>query len=256
MFSKYLRPLIFLLCLICFSSLSYASEYEIVITKGNTAYSSGQYKEAINLYTSLISKGLESPELYYNLGNSYFKLNDIPHAVLWYERAKRLAPGNEDINFNLNVANSKITDKIEPLPDFFMKRWLKALSDAFPMDSWAIAGIAFLITALLFFTLYISSRVLLLRKFGFWAGASILLLSLGCLLLAWGSYRSFQLDQSAIITNPTVTVKSSPDEKSTDIFIIHEGSKVQLVDHIGNWYEIRIANGSVGWVEQDNFEKI
>ncbi|MCX6240392.1 MAG: tetratricopeptide repeat protein [Bacteroidetes bacterium] len=252
----FLKSLIFLLLPVFIAVTAYSSENQLLIAKGNTAYSSGKYQEAIVTYSSLVSQGLESTELFYNLGNSYFKLNDIPHAILWYERAKRLDPGNEDVNFNLNVANSRITDKIEPLPEFFVKRWLKLVSDLFPMDTWAIAGVAFLIASLFMFLLYLASRVLLIRKLGFWLGFSTLLLSVVFLFFAWGSYRSMKSDQSAIIINPTVTVKSSPDEKSTDIFVIHEGCKVQIVDHIGNWYEIRIVNGSVGWVEQDKFEKI
>jgi len=251
-----LRGLIVLIYITVFSFTLHAGEYQLVIAKGNTAYSSGKYQEAIKAYTSLTSQGLESADLYYNLGNSFYKLNDIPHAILWYERAKRLDPGNEDINFNLNVANSKITDKIDPLPEFFLKRWLKAVSDQLPLDLWAKAGIAFLIVALLLYALYLASRVLLIRKLGFWTGSVTLFLSIVFLFFAWSSYLSLNSDPSAVILNPTVTVKSSPDEKSTDIFVIHEGCKVQLVDHIGNWYEIRIANGSVGWIGQDNFEKI
>jgi hypothetical protein len=233
-----------------------ASEYQFLIAKGNNAYSSGNYKEAANTYTSLVSQGLESPYLYYNLGNTYYKLNDIPYAILWYERAKRLDPGNEDVTFNLNVANNKITDKIEALPDFFLRRWLKAVTDLYSTDAWAIGGISCLLLALSMFCLYIASRVLMIRKLGFWAGFSTLFLSLIFLMFAWTSFNSRKSDQSAIVTNPTVTVKSSPDEKSTDIFVIHEGCKIRLIDHIGNWYEIRIVNGSVGWVQQENFEKI
>ena len=251
-----LKGFIFMLILNFISVTSHASEYQLLIAKGNNAYSSGNYKEAVNIYTSLFSQGLESPDLFYNLGNSWFKLNDIPHAILWYERAKRLDPGNEDVSFNLNVANSRITDKIEPLPEFFLRRWLKAVTDFFSTDSWAVAGITCVIAALFLFFLYIASRVLLIRKLGFWAGFSALFLSFIFLAFAWSSYNSLKSDRSAIITNPTVTVKSSPDEKSTDIFVIHEGCKIQLIDHIGSWYEIRIVNGSVGWVKQENFEKI
>ena len=248
------------LMIICINSLFsfslFASDYQLQVAKGNTAYSTGSYKEAIKAYTSLVTQGLESTDLFYNLGNSYFKLNDMPHAILWYERAKRLDPGNEDVTFNLNVANSKITDKIEPLPEFFLKRWLRSLTDLFSVDVWAKAGIAFLLAALALFSLYIASRVLVLRKLGFWTGFLALVFSVIFLILAWTGNNSRMSEQSAIIINPTVTVKSSPDEKSTDIFVIHEGCKVQLVDHIGNWYEIRIVNGSVGWVEMGNFEKI
>lgn len=246
--------IIFILNLLSLSS--FASDNQLQVAKGNTAYSSGNYKEAVQAYSSLVAQGFESTDLFYNLGNSYFKLNDMPHAILWYERAKRLNPGNEDVTFNLNVANSKITDKIEPLPEFFLKRWLRSLTDLFSVDAWAKAGIALLIAALALFSLYIASRVLILRKLGFWTGFLTLVFSVIFLIFAWTGNNSRMSEQSAIIINPTVTVKSSPDEKSTDIFVIHEGCKVQLVDHIGNWYEIRIVNGSVGWVEMGNFEKI
>ncbi|MEI6884733.1 MAG: tetratricopeptide repeat protein [Bacteroidota bacterium] len=254
-FTKCLRALIFLMLALGLS-VAYCSDNQLTIAKGNTAYSSGKYQEAIDTYMKVADQGLESPDLYYNLGNAYFKLNDIPHAILWYERARKINPGSEDINFNLSVANSKITDKIEPLPEFFIKRWLRSLTELLSIDAWATGGIVFLILALLFFSMFIASRVLLLRKLGFWSGFASLILAAVFLLFSWGSYRSQKSDQSAVILNPTVTVKSSPDEKSTDIFVIHEGCKIQLLDHIGNWYEVRIANGSVGWVEQGNFEKI
>jgi len=252
-YMKGLKPLVLFFLI---SSAVYGSDNQLMIAKGNDAYSSGKYKDAINCYSSLVSQGMESTDLYYNLGNSYYKLNDISHAILWYERARRLDPGNEDVNFNLSVANSKITDKIEPLPVFFLKRWLNSLTNMLSPDVWAKAGIAFLVASLSFFILYIVSRILLLRKLGFWAGFFTILLSVIFLLFAWSGNRSMKFDQSAIITNPTVTVKSSPDDKSTDIFVIHEGCKIQLIDHIGNWHEIRIANGSVGWIQQENFEKI
>jgi len=239
------------------SSLTvYPFESQLTIAKANTAYSNGRYQEAINTYMTVVSNGFESPDLYYNIGNSYFKLNDIPHAILWYERAKRIDPGNEDVNYNLNVANSRISDKIEPLPELFYRRWLNTLISQLSTDEWAKAGIACLIIAILLGTVYVASRVLILRKLGFWTGLSSFLLSLIFLLFALGSYTSVKSDQSAIVTNPTVTIKSSPDEKSTDIFVLHEGSKVRLIDHIGNWYEIRISNGSVGWVLQSSLEKI
>jgi len=252
-YAKVMIPAV-MLTLISFSSI--ASGNQLLIAKANAAYSAGKYQEAIDTYSKLVAQGLGSVDLYYNLGNSCFKLNDMPCAILWYERAKRLDPGNEDVTFNLNVANSRISDKIEPLPELFLKRWLRSLTGLFPTDTWAVYGVILLVVSLGLFAFYIASRVLLIRKLGFWGGFSVLLLSLVFLLFAWGSYRSAMSDQSAIIMSPTVTVKSSPDEKSTDIFVIHEGCKIQLVDHIGNWYEIRIANGSVGWIEQSAFEKI
>jgi tetratricopeptide (TPR) repeat protein len=239
------------------SSLTvYSLDNQLSIAKANTAYMAGRYQDAIGAYLSVVSEGYESADLYYNIGNAYFKLSDIPHAILWYERARRLDPGNEDVVFNLNVANSRITDKIEPLPELFYRRWFRMLIDQFSADGWAKAGIALLLLSLLLGTVYIASKVLIIRKIGFWSAFSSLVVSFIFLFFGWSSYDSVQSDRSAIIMSPTVTIKSSPDEKSTDIFVLHEGSKVRLIDHIGNWYEIRIASGSVGWIQQVNFEKI
>ena len=250
------RLLLLVLLFIISSLTAYPLENQLTIAKANTAYTSGRYQDAINIYLTVVSEGLESPDLYYNIGNAYFKLNDIPHAILWYERARRIDPGNEDVNFNLNVANSRVSDKIEPMPELFYRRWLNQLTSQFSTDAWAKAGIAFFILAVLLGSIYVASRVLALRKIGFWTGLTSLLVSVVFLLFSLGSFSSLKSEQSAIITNPTVTIKSSPDEKSTDIFVLHEGSKVRLIDHIGDWYEIRIANGSVGWVFQSSLEKI
>ena len=142
------------------------------------------------------------------------------------------------------------------MPELFYRRWLTAVMNQFSTDLWAKSGIILFILSLLLFFLYITSRILVIRKIGFWSGLISLVISVIFLLFAWGNFRSIQKDLSAIIINPTITVKSSPDEKSTDIFVLHEGIKVQLIDHIGDWYEIRISNGSVGWVPQSSFEQI
>lgn len=233
-----------------------AAGEEEVIRQANAAYSSGQYEKASELYQKVATAGYAAPGLYYNLGNAFFKQNDMPHAILWYERARRLDPGNEDIDFNLNVANSKIADKIDAVPEMFYRRWFFALVNLLPSDTWAWWTVAALILSLAGGTLYVVSRTLFLRKAGFWSGLVFLA---GALFLFWISYwghSQVSQVQEAILFTPTVTVKSSPDEKSVDLFVLHEGTKVQLMDHIGNWYEIRIANGSVGWLPSTSLEKI
>lgn len=250
-----MRAVIFLL-LILLSAGLFASDQQIYIQKANKAYGDGSFTEAAELYKRVIALGYESPDLYYNLGNSYFKLNEYASAILWYERAKRLDPGNEDIDFNLKVTNNKIADQIEPLPELFYKRWFRNLINLFPADTWAATGIVLFILALAFGSVYLLSRVLFIRKFGFWLGALILLFSVISILFAWNSYTTVKNANEAIIFTPTLTIKSSPDEKSVDLFVLHEGTKVQIKDQIGAWYEIRIANGSVGWIPASALEKI
>jgi len=247
---------VLILGLLFLSATLFASGEQITIQKANRAYSTGSYTEAADLYRKVIASGYEAADLYYNLGNTCFKMNDLPSAILWYERARRLDPGNEDIDFNLKVTNSRIADQIEPLPELFYKRWIRALISLFPADSWATAGVVFFILALGFGSLYLLSRVLVLRKIGFWIGSVVLLFSFLFLIFAWSGHTYVKRANEAIIFTPTVTIKSSPDDKSIDLFVLHEGTKVQIKDQIGSWLEIRIANGSVGWIQAASLEKI
>ena len=235
---------------------SFALSNQVVIAKANKAYSDGLYTNAIDLYIQVMKEGYESPDLYYNIGNAYYKLNDFPSAILFYEKAKKLDPGNDDIDFNLKVANSKIADKIEPLPELFYKRWYRGLLNTLSVDAWAKTTIATFILFLFLGSVFFISRILFLRKLGFWMGIILFILFLCSFFLAYDSYRNINNHKEAIVFSPTVTVKSSPDENSIDLFVIHEGTKVQLIDNIGSWYEIRIANGSVGWLPVTTVEKI
>ena len=236
--------------------LTFAADPEIMVAKANKAYTEGFYANAIELYKSVIAAGYGSPDLYYNLGNACYKQNDFASSILYYEKARKLDPGNEDVNFNLRIANTKITDKIEPIPDLFYKRWYKKLTESLSVDRWSKVGLVFLLLGLLAAVFYIVSKILFIRKAGFWLGIFFVIVSLFSFLFAWQSYDEVMHRKEAIIFAPTVTIKSSPDEKSIDLFVLHEGAKVELIDNIGTWYEIRIANGSVGWLTASSVEKI
>jgi len=229
---------------------------KITITAANKAYTDGLYTNALELYKQVLKDGYESADLYYNIGNVYYKMNDFTSAILYYERAKKLSPGNEDIDYNLKVANSKIADKIEPIPELFYRRWYTSLTRQFSADTWATAGIIGFIVSLILAAFYVISRMLFVRKLGFWLGIILLFLSVFCFLFAYQNYRTVKNQTDAIIFSPTVTIKSSPDDKSIDLFVLHEGTKVQLLDQIGTWFEIKIANGSVGWLPSSSVERI
>jgi tetratricopeptide (TPR) repeat protein len=233
-----------------------AGEEQLIIAKANKAYMAGYFDQATELYKKVIKSGVESSELYFNLGNACYKMNQYSSAILYYEKARKMDPGNEDAAYNLAVVNNKIADKIEPLPEIFYNRWFRALREMMSMDNWAWFGIFLLIGALILGFLYFISTRLLLRKVSFWAGLVLLGASFLSMSLAYKSYSIFHNNKEAIIFSPTITVKSSPDEKSTDLFVLHEGTKVRLIDNIGNWYEIRIANGSIGWLQTSSVEII
>jgi tetratricopeptide (TPR) repeat protein len=251
-----MKKLFVIISLLFLTGGLYAMDYNLTITRANKAYTDGLYTNALELYKQVLNDGYESPDLYYNIGNVYYKMNDFTSAILYYERAKKLNPGNEDIDYNLKVANSKIADKIEPIPELFYRRWVASLTRQFSADTWAEAGIIGFIVSLILAAFYVISRILFIRKFGFWLGIIFLFLSLFCFLFAYQNYRNVKNETDAIIFAPTVTIKSSPDEKSIDLFVLHEGTKVQLLDQIGTWFEIKIANGSIGWLPSSSVERI
>jgi tetratricopeptide (TPR) repeat protein len=233
-----------------------ADENSDLFEKGNIAFTSKYYQQAIECYEKIIAGGLESSELYYNLGSAYYKQKDYPSAILYFEKAKKLDPGDEDITHNLKVANTKIVDNIDELPEFFLLRWWKNLRNIFSFNTWAILGISFLIAALCFFGFYLFSTIMKRRKLSFWISCIFVLLMFFSMACAQSQYMSATSTKEAIIFTPSVTAKSAPDINSTDIFVIHEGTKVRVTDQQGDWSEIKIVNGSIGWVNTSTFKSI
>lgn len=247
---------LFTIILLFVISLTIQANPQAEIDKANKAYMAGFFENSIPIYEKVIADGLASPELYYNLGNAYFKTNNLPSAILNYERALKLEPGNEDFIYNLGVANSRIVDKIEVLPELFYIRWWKQLKSLFSPDSWAKFAI------ITFFLLFINIAIFLLtrtingRKIFFSTGILLLFLNMVGGIIAWQTNTESKNQKAAIVFAPTLPVKSSPDESSIDLFVIHEGLKVKVIDKIGEWNEIRIANGSKGWVKTENLEPV
>lgn len=227
-----------------------------LVQNGNEAYTAGDYKGAVEQYESALRSGFESAELYFNLGNAYFKADDIPSAVLFYEKALRLDPSDENIHFNLALANSRITDKIEPLPEFFLKSWWNGIRDTFSSNEWASAGIFTFMILLAAVAIFIVSGSVMVRKVSFWTGVILLMFTLTSFLFSLNSYHEYSRQSSAIIFTPTVTVKSSPTDGSVDLFVIHEGTKVFITDRVDDWSEVRLVNGNVGWIKTNSFRPI
>lgn len=229
---------------------------EQLAVQATKAFNTKQYPEAIKLYSKIIAGGYESYALYYNLGNAYYRNNEPAEAILYYEKALKIAPNNEDIKHNIGVVNSNLTDKVEKVPELFYKRWWKLILNMMDIDSLAILTIMLLTLALTLIAVYVAIPNLLIRKISFWSGVTLLLF-FGVGVTA-ASQRNHYLNgqHEAIVFTQTVNIKSSPDENSKDIFVLHEGTKVTLLDVVANWQEIRIANGSVGWIKASDIRKI
>lgn len=248
---------VFIILLLALSAgLASADDNKILLEEANKKYSEDNFDQAIGLYQKVIENGMESAAVYFNLGNAYFKINNMPSAILYYEKAKKLRPNDEDILHNLEIANSRTVDKIENVPEIFYIRWWKNLLYAFTVDDWAVISLVsfgLLFLMLLFFLL---TNRYWLKKFSFWLGILFIVVSATTWMLANQKYKTFTEDHQAIVFTPTLTVKSSPSETSIDLFVIHEGTRVQITNHIGEWYEVKIANGSVGWLKENDIRKI
>lgn len=227
-----------------------------LMMKANEAYQNEDYAQAITIYTEIIDHGNAGAVLYYNLGNAYYKAGENARALLWYERALRLDPHNEDIKHNILFVNRTLVDNIDIMPEFFLNRWWKAISMSMTSGSWAVLSI---ICSFLFFT---AIAVLLISRkprvrTGMLIASIIFLIGLiFSIVFAYQENARYIKNPEAIIMQSVVTAKSTPNRSGNDLFVIHEGLKVQIADQVGEWYEIRLSNGEKGWIEQQSLEVI
>lgn len=248
--------LVLLLLCILFSLPVSSAEYTSAFDSANAAYLKKEYDKAIELYEHIVEAGQQAPELYFNLGNAYYQTGDFAHAILNYERAKKLAPDDEDIAVNLKFANQKTEDKIEAAPEMFLVELQRKIVSLMNESSWALLCILFFVLGLALLAIFISSRNTAVKKAGFYLGAASLALFITLFFIAKYSYSVSRSHDEAIVTGASVTVLGSPSESSTKLFILHKGSKVVVTEENNGWLEVKIANGNVGWIKETLVEKI
>ena len=242
-----------LLAMICFGGTSAKA-----VTKNNadTEYQKGNYQQAIRDYEEILKNG-ESAEIYFNLGNAYYRTDNITKAVLNYERARLLSPGDDDINFNLQFARSKTIDKITPQSEMFFVTWYKSLVNFTSVDNWAKTGILCIVMALLLVLLYLFGPQLMLRKIGFFGGLAFFVIFLLSNLFAFQQKQALDNRTGAIIMTPSVNIKKTPAKNSADQFVLHEGTRVDIIDKgMTDWRCIRVGDGREGWIETKAIEEI
>lgn len=241
------------LLLLCLLPLSASA-----ITKDNadTEYKKGNYQQAIKDYHELLKKG-GSADLYYNLGNAYYRTDNITQAILAYERASLLSPGDADIRFNLQFARSKTIDKITPESEMFFKTWYRSVVNLTDVDTWAILGLVSIALALVLVLVYLFVDRLFARKVGFFGAATLFVATLLCCLFAYQQKMALENRVGAIVIAPTVNVKKTPSATSSDEFVIHEGTRVDITDKsMKDWRGIRLADGREGWIQTSRIEEI
>lgn len=240
-------------------SVEKGREVAVVADKdlADKAYAEADYTRAAQLYEQLLQTQGESSVVYYNLGNSYFKTGDLARAILNYERALLLNPAGGDIRFNLELARSKTVDKITPLSELFFVTWAKDFANLSSSNGWARIAVGSFLLLILSLAAYIFGRKRSVRKAAFFLALLFLVVCVVANLSAGYQKNLRESGRSAIVMLPSVTVKSTPDQSGTDLFVLHEGCKVEIKDNsMREWKEIRLEDGNVGWLPANAIETI
>ena len=224
---------------------------------GDSAYAKGNYGDAISVYENLLANEGESFELYYNLGNAYYKAENIAKSILAYERALLLNPGDEDVVFNLELARSKTVDKVSPTYKFFLVKWIESIVNRASMQMWCVIGVAFFLLLLVLVLIFLFGKSIIMRKISFFSALLCLFVTLFANFAALHLYHNLTERTDAIVLQPSVTAKSTPSSSGTDLFVIHEGRKVKISDDsMQGWKEIKLEDGNIGWVPAESIERI
>ena len=225
-------------------------------SSANEAYNNAEYATALERYNAILDRGLHSAALYYNLANTHFKPEQLGKAILYYNRALRLSPADEDIRHNMEYAEQMTKDSIEEIPEFILTTWVRAVRGALSSTAWSVISLILLAAALAMALFYLLAQRLALRKMGFYTMVIAALLFILTSLFAWSEREMIVNSKEAIIMSSAVSIKSSPDRAATELFVLHEGTKVSIGHEIAGWAEVRISDGRKGWVEQSRIEKI
>jgi len=251
-----MKSKIFISAIVLFFSFVTLTAQNEELTKANGLYKKADYQGAAMLYEDIATRYGISPELYYNIGNSYYKAGEVGRSILNYERALRLAPNYDDAKANLELAQTKVVDNIMQVPPFFVKRWIDSLIKLLTVDQWYSISVVVFIVSLLCFLYFVFGNYLTIRRFSFYGAFILLVLSI--ISGTFGLTRKSELSnhKQAIIMTGTVVIKSSPDKSGTDLFQLHEGTKVSIKSNLDEWTEIVVGNGNIGWLETKAIEKI
>lgn len=242
---------LFLLC-----SLFTFSQNEALFEQGNKHYKDGNYESAISLWEKVLDSGVHSAELYYNLGNAYFKIESLAESIYFYEKALQLAPGDKDIRNNLAIAQNSAIDIIEPLPKNLFKTWLDKITQLFSYDVWAKVAVVCVLLFSFCFILYYLAKIASRKRTFFSASLILLFLAFSCMYFAFNNYDTINNQKIAIVFEKSSQVRSEPVLRSEVSFTLHEGTKVEILDEDEDWFRIQLADGKEGWMPKGHLKKL
>lgn len=247
--------ILFMLSLL-FGSFSYAQTSDELFSKANDFYKNGQYSKAIQLYLNIEKQGMESDDLFFNLGNSYYKLNKVAPSIYYYEKALKLNPIHEDASINLAFAKRMTIDIVEDLPESFLQRFSSAVIQKLTYDTWAILGVIASFLAAFLFLMYYFSYSPKQKIFYFNTTIFMFFVMIIMVVFAFSNYDITQKSRSAIVFSLKSDIKNSPSIDGEEVFELHEGTKVYILDELSNWKKIKLADGKIGWINATDIKEI
>ncbi len=238
------------------AGICYADEAAQTFEQANQLYLQAKYPDAITQYEKIVQSGFESGELYFNMGNAYYKSGSIQKAILNYERARQFLPRDEDVQFNLQLANLQVIDKIDAVPRLFVYRWADSMLALFSLSTMGWIVYSFFILTLAAFAIFLYARTYTQKRLSMFVGlvfsTALILTMIGYGVQAYKESNT----EFAIVMSDVANIKAAPDSKGNDLFVLHKGLRVQVLDSVNHWCKIRLADGKVGWIPEDDCESI
>ncbi|MEN8788735.1 MAG: tetratricopeptide repeat protein [Flavobacteriaceae bacterium] len=242
------------LLLFLFGCLTITAQNPELFEEATGAYNDGNYESAIEHYLQILENGEHSAALYYNLGNCYYKTNQIAPSIYYYEKALLLSPGDPEIENNLTYARQMTIDAIEPLSETGLAKIYNSIIGQLTFDQWAYAAVFFVILLVLSYLAYFFLRLSSQKRIAFVSSMASLILLCICLVFAFIEKSNYNANQPAIVFADECLVKSEPNNRSSEVFLLHEGTKVMVLDGLEDYRKIELADGKIGWVHQDEIK--
>ncbi|MBT8261076.1 MAG: tetratricopeptide repeat protein [Flavobacteriaceae bacterium] len=233
------------------------AQNNVIYQEGNALYNQGKYQEAITAYETIIDNGEHSAELYFNLGNAYYKLNSIAPSIYYYEKALQLNPKDKDIQNNLTFAKNMTIDAIEEVPSIGLNRFMKSFIKFFDFETWAILSVGFVFAFVVIFLMYYFSHSTGKKRFLFLSSIASLVFMVFCLFFAFQNFNLEKNDKPAIVFAKKSQVRTEPNLRSENAFFLHEGTKIQMLEiYNEDWVKIKIADGKTGWIVSEDIKPL
>ncbi len=227
-----------------------------MMIKGNEAYQNKEYEKAIENYNTILNENYVSTALYFNLGNSYYRIGKLGRAILYYEKALKLSPDDENTIYNLSIAKAHTKDKIKEVPELFITKWWNSFLTILPASGWTIVVLSAYFILLFMIAAWVFTKNSSVKQFAFFGGSAAFVVFIITITLLVSAINHENSNKYGILMQQITTAKVSPDEGSSDAFVMHEGVKFQLEDELDGWSEVKLPDGKVGWIQQISFEEI